>query len=159
MRLQINTIYYFRYWHYHQDPFPALYVLFSNNEYTWGLNVHYLGQIWNPRYWRFRKLNFFQTRDMLTKYRLHPAVNKFFKFLESDAFTRLNGRDRYQVIKRRWPRMIEVMYRQYKTPLIHLMWSIKKRHLADLTDPAAWRERQRMSREQYLKYLAGAGAT
>lgn len=153
MRLRINTIYYFKYWAFHQDPLPALYVLFSDSEYTWGLNIHYLGQVWNPRYWRFKPFNFFQTRDMLTKYRLHPAMNKFFKFLESDAFTRMNGRDRYQIIKRRWPLMIETMYRQYKSPLIQVMWSIQKKQFAELTDPTAWRERQHKAREAYLEAL------
>lgn len=156
MRLQINTIYYFNYWNYHQDPLPALYVLFSDSEYTWGLNIHYLGQVWSPRFWRFRPFNFFQTRDMLTKYRLHPAMNKFFRFLESDAFTRMKGYDRYKIIKRRWPKMIDSMYRQYKSPLIQVVWSIKKKQLGDLTDPQAWRERQNAARQEYLKRIGGA---
>jgi hypothetical protein len=151
VRLRINTIYYFKYWHFHQDQFPALYVLFSTVSDTWGLNIHYLGQVWNQRSWRFRRFNFFQTRDMLARYRQHPATNKFFKFLESETFTRMEGHDRYRIIQRRWPRMIECMYRQYKSPLVQVVWSIQKNQLAELTDPQAWREHQRRAREAYLE--------
>ena len=145
-----------RYWNYHQDQFPALYVIFSTPEYTWGLNIHYLGQIWNPRQWRYRRLNFFQTRDMLLRYRRHPAMNHFFRFLESDKFTMMNGKMRYQFIKNRWPKMIEVLYRQYHTGKIQPVWSIKKKYFQELTDPNAWKKRDR---EAVKEYLAEMGET
>lgn len=151
--LRINTVYYFRYWNYHQDPFPALYVLFSTPGNTWGLNIHYLGQIWNPRQWRFRKHNFFQTRDMLVRYRMHPAMNKFFRFLESDTFTRMDGRARYRYLKTKWPRMLEIMFRQYKSDLIQVLWSVQKNHFQELTDPNAWRKRRKEDIESYLEEI------
>lgn len=156
-RLRVNTVYYFRYWNNHVDPNPALYVLFSDAQYTWGLNVHYLGQVWNQRGWRFKRLNFWQTRDQLLKYRLHPAFNKFFQWLESPAFSKMDGRTRYRTIKSRWPLMIEAMYRQYKTPLIQPGWSIQKDHLAELTDPQAWRKARRKAEDDWAAQQPGGG--
>jgi len=158
-RLRINTVYYFRYWNHHQDPLPALYVLFSTPKHTWGLNIHYLGQIWNPRNWRFRRQNFFQTRDMLVRYRRHPAMNRFFRFLESDTFTRMDGRMRYRYLKAKWPKMIDVMFRQYHSSMIQVIWSIQKKHFQELTDPEAWRERNREDIEAYLEAMGEEGVT
>jgi len=110
--------------------FPALYVLWSDARNTYGLNVHYLPQIFS-RKWKYKRLNWQQTQILLRKYRKHPALNRFFNFLEQPQLNRVGWKRIYPIIKKRWPLYTKIMFRHYKTPYIRLIEDVPKLTLND----------------------------
>lgn len=98
-----------------------LYVLWSTATDTYGLNVHYIPQIFSSRGWKYKRLTLHQTAEMMIKMRNHPALKVFFDFIEKPAFSSMNYRTKIKVLKARWPRLMNVMFRHYKTPYIQVI--------------------------------------
>jgi hypothetical protein len=110
---------------FHVDPVPFLYVLFSDNKDTFGINIHYLGAIFNKSF-KPRRLNLKDTLLLFERYRKHRALFRFFEFVESPTFARIPKQFRYNILKKRWPKIMPLLYRHYKSPLIRVVWAQTK---------------------------------
>ncbi len=131
----MNRVYFIRYGHYHVDQNPALYVLYSDPSDTYGLNIHYLPQIFSKQ-WKYRWINLIATIDMLRRYRRHPALKLFFEYLEMGSIDRMNWKSKISFLSKRWPRFIKSTFRHYKTPYIQIIQSLSEKQVAALTAPA-----------------------
>jgi len=107
-----------KYAKWHTDINPMLYVLWSDATDTFGLNMHYLPSIFSSKAWKYRRLTLTQTAELMLRLRKHPALRIFFDFVEKPAFDSMNFKSKLKILKLRWPRLMDIMYRHYKTRYI-----------------------------------------
>lgn len=95
MKLKRGYIAYFKYNHYHKDPYPLALVLWENGEIMHCINLHYLSKD--------------LTDDMI------DTISKV-------ALKKLDARDAYNFyhdhLKRKLPHVIQLSYRIYKTQFV-----------------------------------------
>jgi len=133
LRLDKANIYYLMYRKWQTDRFPLVYVIWSNNQDTMALNIHYAGKLFLGRQrqsqWVIRATNLNQSLLVLGRYRRHPALRVFFSFIESPRFSRMPWKSRYPYLRARWPRITELLIRQYKTPFMKVNWMTNKKSI------------------------------
>ena len=125
-KINAREVYFIRYGRYHVDPRPALYVLWSDQADTWGINLHYLGGVFSKRFEFRRPMNPEETARALVRYRAHPALRVMFRVLESREFDALPLDAKVKVIEKRWPSIMRVAFRRYKTEHVSVIDHVDK---------------------------------
>jgi len=127
--METTKVYYIHYRDFKVDKYPVIYTLFSNNEDTMVLNIHYLVKIFNPNFYRHKNKTLEQTVEQLRRLRKHPALMRFFQFIESRKFDSMSYETRYRIISKQWPKITKATIRHYKTNRIRVLWSEDKDNL------------------------------
>lgn len=125
-KLNARELYFIRYKRYHVDPRPALYVLWNDQSDTWGINVHYLGGVFSKKFEFKRPMNPEATALSLARFRAHPALRVMFRVLESREFDEQPLETKAKIIKGRWPSIMRVAFRRYKTEFISVVDHVPK---------------------------------
>lgn len=103
MRLKKGLIYHFAYSKYQKDPYPLVLVLYADNEYVHGINIHYLGA---------------------------TLTDKLIKMIALVAQKQLNGSNTRSLyhnwMKKNLPGVLRKAYRVYKTRYVKSPVAITK---------------------------------
>ncbi len=144
--METTKVYYIYYRNYKVDKYPLVYCLYADNVDAMVLNVHYLVKIFNPQYYKtiekkkkfqesyFKNRTFQQTVDQFRRLRKHPALIRFFQFVESSEFEKMSYDTRYRIISKRWPKITNSMIRHYKLNKVLVLWSEDKDRLDVVLD-------------------------
>lgn len=125
MRLPVGKFYHLRYMDWHVDPYPYLFVTYSDSKYTEGFNIHYFPQIRFKlpieKYRTVSKSVWENTFDTMTKNgRFKLFLDELYRIeaMDRDAKTQMKRLTMWAQNKHSWSMLA---YRKYHSNKLRLV--------------------------------------